>query len=116
MRNPRGVAMILVLTLLSILGIFGTALMTRHIQLDRRLRDAELEARAQALARAGLERARWALARDPAYRGEGPVPLGEGSYRVMVLREAGALRMVSEGLAGRKGREWTATLDGTLPP
>lgn len=116
MRNPRGVAMILVLTLLSILGIFGTALMTRHVQLDRRLRDAELEARAQALARAGLEKARWALARDPAYRGEGPVPLGEGTYRVSVSREGGTLRLASEGRVGRKGRERTVTLDGALPP
>jgi hypothetical protein len=105
--------MILVLTLLSILGILGTALMTRHVQLDRRLRDAELEGRAQALARAGLEKARWALARDPAYRGEGPVPLGEGTYRVSVCGEAGAFRLVSEGRAGRKGRERTAVSESS---
>lgn len=102
-RRNAGVAMVLALLLVAIMGITGAALWKRlHITFAemRRVEDAEVTLH---LAEAGLEKAVAMLRRDPAYPGESGTALGEGAFSVAVERTgSGSYRLWAEGVLESK--------------
>ena len=110
-RDEKGAAMIAALAVLVFLGILGGAVTARHALLRREVEASVREAQASALAEAGLARARVALAVDPSWSGEGPTPLGEGTFHVRV-DEAG---IASEGRVPGRPRPGRVLLTARRP-
>lgn len=109
MRARRGAALLVVLALMAFVGVLGASATLHAHRVRGMILDTELEVRAGALAEAGLARGLWALRKDPAYRGEGPVPLGAGTYRVDVILEGGRRVLVGIGEARSRGRAKTVS-------
>ncbi len=83
MRRQRGMALILALLLVAFAAMTALTLASRARDVAMDAARDRTGAVARAAAQGGVERARWALARDPNYRGE-TVTIGASSVTVTV--------------------------------
>jgi Tfp pilus assembly protein PilX len=115
--RERGAVLLASLVLLSIVSVLAVSfLATSGLQLSVGLRERD-RGRARALARSGVERARWELARDGGWAGTASeVPVGDGAgYLVAVAADAtGAVTVTASGRHG--AQVVTLTAEGWLRP
>jgi len=82
-RKQQGTALILALVLVATIAVFATVFTSSLSALRRTDRQQRLRAECEQVARAGIERAIWELARSPAFR-EATGQVKGGTYQVSV--------------------------------
>jgi type II secretory pathway component PulK len=83
MRTQQGTALILALVLVATIAVFATVFTSSLSALRRAERQQRLRAECEQIARAGIERAIWELARSPAFQ-EAMGQVNRGTYQVAV--------------------------------
>lgn len=83
-HKTKGVVLVNVLVILSVLLIMGLALQSLLVTGIKFTRQAKLSLQALNLAEAGIDKAIFSLNKNPNYSGESNVPLGDGGFNIAI--------------------------------